>query len=479
MRGVNIPVNKENFKQLIVNDSIISESENSVVMSENDVFKLVSAFNEWLKNNVVREETNISVSVGTDASGISDETKVTVFKSLSYNKTEIFDCGKTFVPALFKSIANLNTTGAIYISSVSADSEKYKIEFITILGHLTRENLVEVVDLIDETEVDVSNIETECKSDSNLKFYAEMLRQRFCSHVNSTDYSRPLRGLKFVVYTGGGVSDFFIDKVILPLGAEVVEVKNSDLIYKECKNVSANIGIKFNYDANGFQLISNEFGELTKESLTALMSSLFDEETTILTNFKITSKLKQYASEQYNVSFEYDEDEAYSLAKKQTLLIENGVNCSLAISEDGYCSFSDNNFLIDAVYAAYKLILKIISLRSEKKTIEDILFDFYNIENQWKIYVNSFDKEGYIRTILTAYEGFSLKNSVFKTIADETSVRNIAENYSVELRNENNEFLIVSIKTENKEIVYNLLETTYDFLEKFKSINLDEIKYVF
>ena len=122
-------MNKENFKQLIVNDSIISESENSVVMSENDVFKLVSAFNEWLKNNVVREETNISVSVGTDASGISDETKVTVFKSLSYNKTEIFDCGKTFVPALFKSIANLNTTGAIYISSVSADSEKYKIEF--------------------------------------------------------------------------------------------------------------------------------------------------------------------------------------------------------------------------------------------------------------------------------------------------------------------------------------------------------------
>lgn len=481
MRGVNFPVNKETFKQLISNDSIVSEN-NSVVMSESDVLRLVTAFNEWIKNNVVRETSEISVSVGTDASGICEEIKTTVFKALSSNKTEIYDCGKTYIPALYKSITNLNTTGAIYISAVSSQSDKFKIEFMTILGHLTNENLKEVIELIDESEINISDKDIECKMDNNLKLYAEILRQKFCSHVNATDYSRPLRGLKFVIYTDGGIGDFFIDKVLLPLGAEVVEVKNPDLIYRECKNVSANIGINFNYNADKIQIISKEFDELTKESFTALMSSLFDEdneETTILTNFKTTTKLNNFASEKYNVSFEYDDESFYSLTRNQILLNENGTNCSLAISEDGYCSFKENNFLIDAVYVAYKLILKVISLRAEDKIIEDLLSTFYNEENEWKIYVNSFDKEGYIRTILTAYEGFSLKNNAYETVADENSVRNIAENYSVELINKDNQFLLVSIKTDDKKLMYNLLKKMFEFLEKFKSINLDEIRYIY
>ena len=475
-------MNKENLKNYVKDGKIIFDLNEENGLNKRDVFNLAHAFGLWLKEKMSRDETNISVAVGTDISDVCTEVRDVFLRSFTNAGFLVFDAQQTYLPAMFMMTIFQNVTGCVFIYSQSRDSGVICLEFLTRLGILSDDDLFEVIDMLTYSNKKIDIIVPDFRLDSNLKHFAETARQRICQRVNSTDYSRPLRSIKFVIDTNEGIGSYVVDKILLPLGAEVVEVKGTQLVAKHCRNVSANAGVIFDYSLQKMSIVSRKFGLLTKEATTYLLSQLIDvgenEEITVLTNCKVSSRCVSLANEKAKYKF-VTHDKNADLIALQKNLNDNGVECPISIFEGGRCCFRDNYFLADPVYTLFKLIMKIISLKEEGKTLDDIVRPFYQSNQEWKIKIESFDKPGYAKTVMTAFEGHCLKDSRFDTFADETAIRCRADDLSFEVKNDDDAYISVKINCEDYRKTYKILYEIYAFLISFLSLNLDEIESVF
>ncbi|MBQ7654348.1 MAG: hypothetical protein IJS17_04680 [Clostridia bacterium] len=476
-------MNRESLKSFVQNGKIIFDRNDENVLSKRDVFNLAHAFGLWLKEKLARNETNISVAVGTDVSEISEEIKDVFLKSFTNDGFLVFDAQRTFLPALFRMTIHQNVTGCVFVSVSDKDSTKISFEFLTRLGCICDDELYEIIDMLTYSNKKIDLIVPDFRLDSNLKHFAELTRQRICQRINSTDFSRPLRSLKFVIDTNEGIGSFVVDKILLPLGAEVVEVKGSDAVVKHCRNVCANAGIIFDYNLKNITIVSKEYGLLTREAFTSLIVQLLEtgenEEITVLTNYKVSSKTIDSCSTKSKCNFEIDLNENSDLIKRQKYLNENGVNCPLSVMDRGYCCFAENYFLPDPVFTLFKLIMKIVSLKEDGKKLDYLLAPFYQSSGEWKMKNNSFDKKGYASTVLTALEGHFLKDSRWETTADDRSVHCKADEFDFEILNDNDEFLTLKINAGSYKTVFKLLKEIKDFIQLFSSLNIDEIEGVF
>ncbi|MBQ7581155.1 MAG: hypothetical protein IJU39_07615 [Clostridia bacterium] len=475
-------MNRENLKAFIQDGKIVFDSASQNGLSKRDVFNVAHAFGLWLKDKMARDETNISISVGTDKSEICGKIKDVFLKSFSNDRFLVYDAQVTYLPALFLMTIRQNVTGCVFISLGDKDSTVVSIEFMTRLGKMGDKEVCEFIDNLTYSNKKIDLIVPEFSLDSNLKHFAEMTRQRICQRINATDFSRPLRGLKFVIDANDGLGSFVIDKILLPLGAEVVEVKGTDLVAKHCRNVSANAGIIFDYNLQTLSYVSRDYGLLSKEAFTFLVSQLVDtgedEDITFLTNYKVSSRTVSYASKNKKCTFEVNSAEN-DLIERQRFLNENGVSCPAAIYSDGRCCFSENYYLSDPVYTLFRLIMKIISLKEDGKRIDDLVSPFFQNSGEWLIKNDSFDKAGYARTVLTAFEGRCLREDRLKTEAGDGCVRCKGMDFDFEIVVENEEDLSVRINASATKTVNILLKEIYAFLKNFTSLNVDEIESVF
>lgn len=476
-------MNKESLKAFVNDGRITFDFECEDGLSKRDIFNLSHAFGLWLKGKTARDESSISVAVGTDGSDVSETVKDVFLKSFTNDRFFVFDAQKTYFPALFRMTIMQNVTGCVFVSANEKDSKTVHLEFLTRLGKLTNDDLSEVIDMLTYSNKKIDLIVPDFKLDSNLRHFAEIARQRICQRVNSTDFSRPLRGLKFVVDTNDGIGSYVIDKILLPLGAEVVQVKGKELVAKHCKNVSANAGIVFDYNLQNITLVSRDFGILTKEAFTFVVSRLIEagdnEDVTVLTNYKVSSKVKNLSNERFNCKFEVNTDEGFDLVQRQVYLNENGVNCPAAVYYDGRVYFSDNYYMNDPVYTLFKLVMKIISLKEEGKRLDDLIRPFYQKSGEWVIRNDSYDKAGYAQTVLTATEGHCLQDSRWDTRKENDRIICRSDEYSFEIENKNDEYFVLRINCDDPRLSYKLLKAIYNYLTKFLSLNFDEIESVF
>lgn len=475
-------MNRESFKNCVKNGKITLDPNDDNGFRERDFFNLAHAFGRWLKEKMSRDNESISVAVGTDNDDMSVKIKDVFLKSFTVDKFFIYDAQKTYIPALFKMTVHQNVIGCVYISRPGIKTPEICIEFITRLGVLTDKDIFDLIDCLTYSTRKTELIVPDFSLDSNLKHYAERARQNYCRNINSTDYQRPLRGFKFVVDTNNGMGSYVVDKILLPLGAEVVEVSGVEIVARQCRNVCANAGFVFDYNMQSLHVVSRKYGMLGKEALTYLLSQTVPaqekEDVTILTDYFVTSKTKELSSQKFNCIFKKISDDE-DLITSQKNLIENGTNCPLAVYGGGKCSFSDNLFIPDAAFTLYMIILKIASLREDGITIDDFLEPFYTKSGKWKIKVTSHDKEGYAKTVMTAFEGHCLKDDRLDTTVTENSVICRFENFEFEVKIENFDYFAILIKCENAVRVNKILFWIYSFFKNFNSLNIDEIKNVF
>lgn len=473
---------KEKLKRLISSEGLIffPIGEESVTVEE--LYSLTSAFCNKLKEKFSYDSSRISVAVGFDGRDFTENVITAIKKSAYDTGAFVYDCEKTFLSALFMTTVSMNVSGCIFVCLCEKKEKKIKIELMTRYGRLTVDEMVEIVDEMCISCNHAEETQYEYRKEDSLKFYSEFLRQEICKNANATDYSRPLRGVKFVLDTNGGIGNFIIDKVLLPLGAEVVEVRGEEMILKECRNVSANVGIIFDYDMEKIRIVSREFGVLPTEAFTSLVSQISCEENkecTIMTNYPVTGRMKKTVAKNNICDFICKDLTRYELVQEQKQLTEDGVNCVLSIGKGGFCSFKANNCVTDAAYVVALLSIKIISLRQIGKRIDDLIMPYYNVINEFKITINSFDKEGYANTVMTAFEGYCLKRDDWYTTVGEKTITNKTENYFFVITNDSNNYLKITLRCKEQSLTYNVLLEIYNYFKQFSSLIIDEIGMIF
>lgn len=472
-------MNKEEIKSKIKNDSIVLSLDGSEKECEKVIYSLGVAFSDWMKDKLVSDEKDICVAVGYDETDASLKAKDTLFSALDFTNATVYDCKKTFVGAMYLTVISENANGGIFVSFLQG-SNSIKLEFISRIGYLSEEQLCQVDDFFENTNT-LHTFSREPRVSNSLKIFAENIRQSFCRAINSTDFSRPLRGLKFVVDSSGSVGDYFVNLVLLPLGAEVVEIRDENLIQKQCNNVCADIGFKFSDDFSGLKVYSKKYGELTKEAFTYLLLSCLHEEkneAVILLNYPVTPKMRNLIKDE-NIKFEYCDGTVFNLIEKQNEMNDSGINCPAVFSDNGVCAFHSNHGMTDPGYLVYKIILKIIALRDEDKNIDGLLDEIYNDFDGWKMMIESFDKEGYAKTVMSAFEGYSLKNPKWITECEDNIIRNKTDKFVFEIENADNEYLKIKIQAVNIKVKYLVLREIYLYFSMFTSLNFEELEGIF
>ncbi|MGI6113778.1 MAG: phosphomannomutase/phosphoglucomutase, partial [Mahellales bacterium] len=210
------------------------------------------------------------------------------------------------------------------------------------------------------------------------------------------DKQKPLKDFKIIVDAGNGAGGFFVDKVLVPLGADVTgsqflepdgsfpnhipnpeDKKAMDCIKDAVLKNHADLGIIFDADVDRAGAVDKNGREINKNRLIALMSAIVLEEapgSIIVTDSITSSGLKLFIEDKLG-GYHHRFKRGYKNVINEAIKLNNqGKVCNLAIETSGHGALKENYFLDDGAYLISKILIKMAKLKlQDNKTIDSLL----------------------------------------------------------------------------------------------------------
>lgn len=417
----------------------------NVNLTNKEIGKIAQAFYIWLKNKLKKDI--ITISVGCDSRITGQEFKSTFIENLLELGSSIIDCNMATTPAMFMTTVmdDYMCDGAVMITASHLPYYYNGIKFFTKDGGLEKNDIKEILDIYNMDQKLIAKSQHGSVSNKDLiKDYSKILVNKIRKGVNSSkDYNHPLKGLNIIVDAGNGSGGFFVEDVLLELGANtngsqylnpdgmfpnhIPNPENSEAMKSICEAVKVNkshIGIIFDTDVDRAGLVDRNGEPINKNSLIALISSIILEEhpnTTIVTD-SITSEGLTKFIEDLNGKHHRFKRGYKNVINEAIRLNDEGEGCYLAIETSGHAALKENYFLDDGAYLISKILIKVAQLQEVGKGIEELISDLEHAkeEREIRIRIEVEDYKGYAEGILD-----NLKKHIKKSLG----WKEVDENY--------------------------------------------------
>ncbi len=381
----------------VATEGIIGEP---VTLSESVVSKIGVGFAAWLHQKQAKEQSQtLRIAIGTDTRLSGPTLAEALQKALIRIGCDVMHCGVASTPAMMNSTIykELMADGAIMLTGSHMTFNRNGMKFFTQGRDINADELTEIIKLAEKEALPP-------KSNGNfhivniMSLYARKLREKIIAELqdlNEDDPTHPLKGLKIIVDAGNGAGNFFVSRVLKPLGADTTgsQFLSADgrfpnhspnpEDYEAVKSASnavihndADLGIIFDSDVDRAAIIDRGGKVINRNEFVALAATLVQEEhphTDIVTDSITSTGLTTYVQEtlgahQCRYQRGYRNVIAEAIRKNNS-----GTECWLAAETSGHAAFKENNFCDDGAYFAVKVIIRLAKLKREGKTISSLI----------------------------------------------------------------------------------------------------------
>ena len=362
-------------------------------LTDDVIGKIAAAFVKWLSDYTSKPAGELTVSIGHD-SRISAERIESAAISAMGTVGKIYDTGLASTPAMFMSVIDLDCDGAIQITASHHPFNRNGLKFFTKNGGLNEKDIEDILELAEHCEVIVSPGRNVEKIDY-MSDYAARLREIICSGLGKAESEQPLSGIKIAVDASNGAGGFFAEKVLHALGADVSGSRylNPDGMFPnhvpnpEDKAAMASIseavlesgadfGVIFDTDVDRAACVDSNGMPINRNRLVALASAIALEQCpggTIVTDSTTSAGLKTFIEGTLKGKHHRYRRGYRNVINEAIRLNESGESCPLAIETSGHAAFRNNYFLDDGAYLITLIIVKMMQLRSEGKSLDDLI----------------------------------------------------------------------------------------------------------
>jgi phosphomannomutase len=358
------------------------------------VATLAKAFAIWVKKEC--QQQNLTIAIGRDSRISGEKLKKAFISGLQSNGVKAIDCGLCTTPAMFMTtVAALEPAhAAVMITASHLPFNRNGLKFFTHKGGLNKKDIHAILTLAEDcwdAKVVYSYKENKVIRKDFITTYAKGLVQYIRKGINHHEYyNQPLQGMHIIVDAGNGAGGFFVDKVLLPLGAKVEgsqflapdgyfpnhipNPEDKTAIQSICdavKKHKADLGIIFDTDVDRSALVDHEGSPIHRNALIALISAIVLKEhpaTTIVTDSVTSDGLRQFIEQHsgYHHRFKRGYKNVINEAIRLNTIDQP---CYLAIETSGHAALKENYFLDDGAFLIAKLLIEAARLHQRGKTL--------------------------------------------------------------------------------------------------------------
>lgn len=373
----------------------------TVNLTDDVVQRIASAFATWLSRKKSKSTDKLKISIGNDSRLSAPRIRTAVIKGLTLLGCQVFNCGLASTPAMFMSTVTkgYEFDGAVMITASHLPYNRNGLKFFTCEGGLDKRDITEILELAEKGGFAASDNNGKVTNIDFISVYAENLVKQIRDEVNHPVHKQePLKGFKIVVDAGNGAGGFFVDKVLIPLGADTsgsqfLEPDGSfpnhvpnpedneaiESIKKAVLSNNADLGIIFDTDVDRAGAVDKNGKEINRNRLIALMSAIILEEhpgSTIVTDSITSSGLTVFIQDHLKGVHHRFKRGYKNVINEAIRLNREGKECHLAIETSGHAAIKENFFLDDGAYVIAKILIKMAKLRLEGKgSLDELIKD--------------------------------------------------------------------------------------------------------
>lgn len=377
-----------------IRGTAIGENTN---LTDEAIKKITAGFLHVIKAKTGLNPSEMTIAVGHDSRLSADRIRNAVVSVLCHHGVKVLDCSLASTPAMFMTTVTIGCTASVQITASHHPYDKNGLKFFTKDGGFEDEDIINLL-----TYADTADISSVTDSDNSEKTdfmsrYAEILRKMICDGVNAENYDKPLAGLHIVTDAGNGAGGFYATQVLEKLGADI-----SGSLYLEpdgrfpnhapnpenaqaMKSISdavvaskADFGVIFDTDVDRSACVDSSGKEINRNALIALTAAIAlenDPGATVVTD-SVTSDGLKYFIENVLGGKHLRFKRGYKNVINEALRLNSlGISSPLAMETSGHAALRENYFLDDGAYLITKIIIMLVKLRREGKTIADLIAD--------------------------------------------------------------------------------------------------------
>lgn len=365
-----------------------------VGLTDEAIGRMTAGFALFLAKKRAKDVSALTVAVGHDSRISAERIRSAVVRTLICAGARVLDCGLASTPSMFLTTVDLGCDGSVQITASHHPFNRNGLKFFTPEGGLDSADIEEILLSAQEGKKPAPGTGSVQETDY-MSAYAARLRGMVKKSVNAEDYEHPLRGFHIVVDAGNGAGGFYARDVLEPLGADVSgsqflepdgrfpnhipNPENEDAMRSVCAAVvrsGADLGVIFDTDVDRAGAVDEKGDEINRNRLVAIASAIAlkgNPGGTVVTDSITSTGLKKYIETTLGGRHRRFKRGYRNVINEAVRLNREGVNCPLAIETSGHAAMRENYFLDDGAYLVTKIIILSARLRSQGKTLQDLL----------------------------------------------------------------------------------------------------------
>lgn len=369
----------------------------NVTLTDEVVEAVTAGFILWLCEKTRKKASELKLAVGHDSRISADRISAAVIRTMTRAGASVLDSGLSSTPAMFMITLDHSLDGSVQITASHHPFNRNGLKFFTPDGGLDSPDLDVIIAHCEKGETPESAENGTVRKIDYMTEYSAFLRKLICEKVNAENFDKPLEGYRIAVDAGNGAGGFYAHSVLAPLGADVSASRylepdgmfpnhipnpeNAEAmrsIREATLEGQCDIGVIFDTDVDRAGAVDSEGEEINRNRLIALASAIAlegNEGGTIVTDSTTSLGLKRFIENTLGGKhYRYRRGYRNVIGKAIELNAE-GINCPLAIETSGHAALRENHFLDDGAYLVTLIIIKLVQLKNEGKTLNSLISD--------------------------------------------------------------------------------------------------------
>ena len=371
----------------IVLEGIPGEAVN---FTQDMAMKIAFSFAIWLEKKL--EKGPMTFAVGRDSRLSGPHLAQAVGLGLVNKGHTVYQCGIATTPAMFMTTLDpvMKADGAIMVTASHLPYNRNGLKFFTRDGGLDKEDITAILELAETIETNVTPGGQAIDYDflpSYSTGIVDFVRKK-------TGGEKPLTGTHVVVDAGNGAGGFFVDQVLIPLGANTKgslyldpdgnfpnhipnpeEPEAINHITKAVLDNKADLGIIFDTDVDRAAIIDEKGKAINRNGFIAFISSMLLSDypgSTIVTDSITSTGLTDYITSLGGKHHRFKRGYK-NVINEAIRLNEAGIETHLAMETSGHGAIKENYFLDDGAYLVTMALIKFAELHRLGKPVSSFL----------------------------------------------------------------------------------------------------------
>lgn len=361
-----------------------------ITLTDEAVYLIMKAFCKWM--SVKSGKRRLKLALGNDVR-ISTERIVRQVKAAVLDSgCDLVYTGLCSTPSMFMLLhdAGWDCDASVMITASHLPFDRNGLKFFTPQGGLEGQDITAILNMAADGDFIVADGKGAYCEQSYIEEYCASLVAGVRLSCNA---DKPLAGKKIIVDAGNGAGGFFVDKVLIPLGADtegsqflqpdgtfpnhIPNPEDKGAMKAVCDAVvknRADLGIIFDTDVDRAGAVDCDGNEINRNRLIALMAAILlkDKPGTVVTDSVTSDGLTAFIESLGGRHVRFKR--GYKNVIDEALRREaEGEYCPLAMETSGHAAFKENYFLDDGAYLVTRILICLSEQSKEGKKLTELI----------------------------------------------------------------------------------------------------------